>query len=250
MSLREHYEQLADHEIGGFVTDRVRRAAALFDRHLAERGRLLDVGCGVGTVAEYLKTTLGIREVYGVDIGQACVDAALTRGVSAHQCDLDSESLPFEDAHFDAVFAGELIEHLVKPDHLLQEARRTLTSDGILVITTPNLASWLNRLVLLCGWQPFETGTSIYHEVGRPRLLRLGEGGGMAGHLRLYTLRALKELVQAHGFEILDIAACPARERERKSWSWLYSPFFLFDRAMTLRSSLAHRLIIAARPRR
>jgi len=250
LSLREHYEQLADRGIGGFVTSRVRRAAALFEKHLAGRRRLLDVGCGVGEVAAYLKTTLGIREVYGVDIGQSCVEAAATRGVSAHQCDLDSASLPFGDGHFDAVFAGEVIEHLVKPDHLLQEVRRTLASDGILVITTPNLASWLNRLLLLFGWQPFETGTSILYEVGRPGLLKLGEGGGMAGHLRLYTAGALQDLLRAHGFNVLETAACPAREGERKPWPWPYAPLFLFDEAMTVRPSLGHRLVIAARPRR
>lgn len=250
MSLREHYEELAGCEIGGFVTNRVRKATNLFEKHLSGRRRLLDVGCGVGAVATYLKTTLRIHEIYGVDIGQASVDAALERGVSAVRCDLDSEGLPFDDSYFDAVFAGEVIEHLVSPDHLLQETRRTLTDDGVVVITTPNLASWLNRILLLCGWQPFETGTSIYHEVGRPRFLRLGEGGGMAGHLRLYTMRALRELLQAHGFQILGVAACPAKEGERKSWPWVYTPLFLLDGALTIRPSLGHRMVIAAGPKR
>src|SRR3990172_1967521 len=78
-------------------------SAAVFEKHLTGRRRLLDVGCGVGEVAAYLKTTLGIREVCGVDIGQSCVEAAATRGVSAYQCDLDSASLPFGDGHFDEI---------------------------------------------------------------------------------------------------------------------------------------------------
>ena len=250
MSLRECYEQLAAREIGGFVTRRVRKASGFFEKHLAGRRRLLDVGCGVGAVAAYLKTALDVREVYGVDVSQACVDASRERGVSAVRCDLDSESLPFEDGNFDAVFAGEVIEHLVNPDHFLQEVQRALADGGVLVITTPNLSSWLNRVLLLCGWQPFETGTSILYEVGRPRFLRLGEGGGMGGHLRLYTLRALTELLQAHAFEVLDVAACPGREEERKSWPRLYAPWFLLDQALSRRPSLGHRLVIAATPKR
>jgi methionine biosynthesis protein MetW len=249
VSLREHYEGLASREIGGFVTNRVRKAAGLFQKHLPARRRLLDVGCGVGGVAAYLKTALAIEEICGVDIGQQAVRAAVQRGVAAVQCDLDSESLPFEGGYFDAIFAGEVIEHLVNPDHFLQEIRRTLTADGVVVITTPNLASWLNRIVLLCGWQPFETGTSLYHEVGRPRFLRLGDGGGMAGHLRLYTQKALKELLQAHGFEILETTACPAKEGERRAWPWAYAPWFLLDQALTMRPSLGHRMVIAARPK-
>ncbi|MDO8616016.1 MAG: hypothetical protein Q7T33_09835 [Dehalococcoidia bacterium] len=108
MSLREHYEQLASREIGGYVTNRVHKAAGLFQKHLPGRRRLLDA---------------------------------------------------------------------------------------------PNLASW-------------------------------------------------PELLQAHGFDILETTACPAKEGERRTWSWAYTPWFLLDHALTVRPSLGHRMVIAARPKR
>lgn len=61
---------------------------------------------------------------------------------------------------------------------------------------------------------------------------------------------AALDLLRAHGFNVLETAACPAREGERKPWPWPYAPLFLFDEAMTVRPSLGHRLVIAARPRR
>lgn len=234
--------------MGSFVHDRIRRAAAFFQRHLVSRQRLLDIGCGAGTPTMFLKEVLSVQEVHAVDMAEASVAAARAKGVSAFVCNLDGERLPFDDHFFDAIFAGEVIEHVVNPDHLLQEVRRTLTKDGLFVLTTPNLASWSNRILLLFGWQPFETGTSLQYEVGRPSFLRLG--GGMGEHLHLYTLRALRELLIAHGFEIVGVAQCSGRETERKRrWRWFHVPWLLLDNVMIFVPSLGHRIVLAAKPK-
>ena len=241
---------LNDSELmGRFVHERHRKAAALFRRHLPSQRRLLDIGCGTGVPATYMKSALGFAEIYGVDIDKAAIEAAKSRGIKAFRCNLDQEDLPFEQGYFDAIFAGEIIEHLVNPDRLLQEAHRTLAADGMLVVTTPNLASWFNRLLLLFGWQPYETGTSFYYEVGRPNFLRLGSG--MGAHLHLYTLRGLRELIVAHKFEIVEVVQASAREKEREiganRWRWLHQIGFLVDRMMILAPGMGHRLVVAAR---
>jgi len=56
------------------------------------------------------------------------------------------EKFPFSDNYFDTVFAGEIIEHLYNPDHLLAETYRVLKPKGIFVLTPPNLASIHNRI--------------------------------------------------------------------------------------------------------
>jgi hypothetical protein len=68
------------------------------------------------------------------------------------------------------------------------------------VISTPNLASWRNRLVLLLGWQPFGTEVSTSLRVGNPR----ASSGPLAGHIRVFTPRALQELVRAYGLAVVQ----------------------------------------------
>ena len=248
MNLRAYYERREgeawQQRPGTYISKRIRNAALLFQEHLVSPRRLLDVGCGAGIATAYFKHALNIQETFGVDIAETNIQCAREQGITALLCDLNSEPLPFEDGFFDAIFAGEIIEHLIDPDHLLQEVHRTLTENGVLVLSTPNLASWYNRIALLLGWQPFDSGTSFYHDVGRPGFLRFDEGG--TEHLRLYTLRALKELMLISGFKIVDVAATPAKESERRIGLSIRIAVAL-DRMMTFKPSLGARLIVAAK---
>ncbi len=246
MNLRNYYEGLAGQpQSEARMPPRVLKAAGLFQRHLKTRARLLDIGCGSGTITAFLGQSLGIREVYGIDIAGPNVESALAQGVKACRIDCNQEELPFKEKYFDAVFAGEVIEHVLDPDRLLGEIHRTLVRGGVLVLTTPNLGSWFNRLALLLGWQPLGSGTSFYHDVGRPRFLAYGGEDGGSEHLRLYTLRALKGLLQVNGFSVLGAATAPVQESNRKI-AWFYQPMLAMDRVMCFSPSLAARIVIAA----
>lgn len=247
MNLRDYYEGLAGKsESGAAPPPRILKAAALFQAHLVTRARLLDIGCGSGVFTAFLRQSLGIGEVYGIDIADKNVESAQALGVAACRIDCNQDDLPFEDEYFDAVFAGEVIEHVLDPDRLLREIRRTLAVGGVLVLSSPNLGSWFNRLSLLLGWQPLGAGTSFYHDVGRPHFLRFGGGDGGTEHLRLYTLRALVELLQVSGFRVMRTATAPEKETNRKI-AWFYLPVLAIDRAMCFAPSLAARLLVAAR---
>jgi hypothetical protein len=68
------------------------------------------------------------------------------------------------------------------------------------VITTPNLAAWYNRIVLLFGFQPFWTDASLrYANVGKLKSFGSGDGG----HIRVFTYRALKNFLELHNFTIV-----------------------------------------------
>ena len=156
--------------------------------------RLLDIGCGDGSFSAVLANFSD--RVYGVDIAKKAVDLARKKGIKAHVTDVDTEKLPFKKDFFEIIFCGEIIEHLFDPDHLLDEMYRVLKPKGILIITTPNLSSWLNRLALLFGYQPYLTEVSLKHNVGKFRV----KDKRISGHIRVFTLRALKDLVKIHGF--------------------------------------------------
>ena len=113
---------------------------ALRRRFLLERvqagERVLDVGCGEGQFAAELAKA-GAR-VVGVDVAQEPLRRARERDP---QLDLrltaPGRAWELEDASFDAVWAGEVIEHVADTAAWLSEIRRVLRSGGSLLLSTP-----------------------------------------------------------------------------------------------------------------
>jgi SAM-dependent methyltransferase len=114
----------------------LRKLEALFLRHVPAGARVLDAGCGRSLFTE-------IRPRWPFTIVAADVEHDLLRERKAEFGDVrwvvaGALPLPFADGTFDAVFAGELIEHLVDPAQGLSEFRRVLRPGGRLILTTPN----------------------------------------------------------------------------------------------------------------
>jgi 2-polyprenyl-3-methyl-5-hydroxy-6-metoxy-1,4-benzoquinol methylase len=166
---------------------------------------------------------------------------AKEKGIKACQLDIDEEKFPFEDESFDIIYCGEIIEHLFNPDRLLEEIRRTLKPGGRCIITTPNLAGWSNRLALLLGYQPFATSVSPEHE-GAGKLMLKGDEGQW-GHIRVFTIRALKELLKIHSFKIIQTAGCPVSINTSSS-GLLVGGIKDFDKVISIFPSLASRVIV------
>ena len=134
---------------------------------------------------------------------------------------------------------AEVIEHLYNPDHALSEAYRVLRADGYLLLTTPNLAWWINRLMLLIGYQPYLTNVSLKYDV--EKFLRNPLETGCTGqHIRMFTLRSLKQLLEIMGFRIIDIKG--------DTLDLLPKPMKLVDKFIaSLRPSLAADIVILLR---
>lgn len=162
------------------------------------RKRILDIGCGDGSFIVMLKKYC---EVFGVDISWTAIKIAKGAGVDGYTVDVSCEKLPFGDGYFDIVYMGDVIEHLVNPDFAINEVARVIKSNGFLVLSTPNLASWLNRVLLLLGMQPLFSEVSTIRNFGR-----LGRSGSFpVGHLRLFTYKTLKEFLTYYHFEIVSV---------------------------------------------
>jgi len=206
---------------------------------LARRGGarvLLDVGCGDGTTAEVLRACLateGSRPfIAGVDWSSVAATAAGRRGFAVVRGTADDGRLPFRSESVDVVVVSEMIEHVVDTDAVLEEARRVLVPGGALVLSTPNLAAWYNRALLAVGVQPVFSEVSLRGIYGRP-------GREVVGHLRLFTRRALSELLAASGFEEVGIVGAPYHDVPR--------PFRPLDRLLCRTPGLASILVAAAR---
>lgn len=202
---------------------------------------MLDLGCGDGTISVMLKESLSAKEVYGVEIAPDAVYSAQQKGVKVFEADLDNGGLPFLEAFFDVVYCGEVIEHVFNPAHLLAEVYTVLKPNGVCVLTTPNLAGWSNRLALLFGYQPFPMAASPQFESAGKLMLKDSEGQG--GHIRVLTLRALKDLVQNQGFEIKQVIGCPITVKSNINGLILKSVTSI-DQIMSHFPSYASRIIL------
>jgi len=151
---------------------------------LGRVGRVLDVGCLDGTIGTLLLNEG--NEVYGIDASEPAIAQALARGVKARLGNVE-ERFPFDDALFDGVFAGEIIEHIFDIDKMLSEIGRVLKPAGVFVLTTPNLAAFGRRLLLLLNQNPH---------------IEISFTDGAAGHIRYFIRQTLFDILGKHGFTV------------------------------------------------
>jgi SAM-dependent methyltransferase len=98
-----------------------------------EPKRVLDVGCGLGGLAERFANELG-ADVKAIDISSRMVELTRARGIDAQVADV--EELPFADGEFDCVFAGWVLYHAPAVDEALAECARVLRPGGCLVASS------------------------------------------------------------------------------------------------------------------
>jgi len=101
------------------------------------KGRVLDVGCGAGSVAKAVKHGRPDLEVFGCDLSQSAVDVAraATGGVDFQLA--TAERLPFDDGAFDFVWIFDVLEHVDAPELVLREVARVLKPGGRFHIVLP-----------------------------------------------------------------------------------------------------------------
>jgi glycosyltransferase involved in cell wall biosynthesis len=147
-------------------------------------GRMLDLGCSGGLLAERARA-LGHR-VVGVDV----LELPQARGRFDHfiQANLD-HGLPDEVAAagpYDIVLAGDVLEHVREPGLLLEQVRNVLLPRGALIVSVPNFGHWYVRARALLG---------IFDYDQRGLLDRT--------HVRFFTRRSIERELRKAGFTIV-----------------------------------------------
>ncbi|MDQ5819822.1 MAG: class I SAM-dependent methyltransferase [Actinomycetota bacterium] len=121
--------------------------------------RVLDVGCRYGALTRAYAEG---NDVVGVDVDrEALEEAARELAIETHWANVD-DGLAFEDASFDVVVAGELLEHIRDPERLVAEARRVLRPGGTFVASVPNAYRLKNRVRFMLGRNPEENPTHLH----------------------------------------------------------------------------------------
>ena len=195
--------------------------------------RILDLGASRG---QFLARFEGADTV-GTEIDPSEIEHLHRRGVEVVEAYLEpaAPKLPFEDASFDVVLAGEIIEHMVDTQGLLSEVARVLRPGGSLALSTPNVLWWKHRLAVLRGRYPDVLDYRLRY-------------GRDYGHVRAFTPQLIRELLDDAGFR--DVRVVGKRIGSVSMMTRLPRPLALaFDRLADARPQLAdHILAYARRP--
>ena len=157
--------------------------------HVEPGDVVLDVGCGEGAFAD---------AIAGLDATPVCVEVAdeplrRLRARFPHLTDarraIAGEPLPVADAEVDAIWAGEVIEHVVDVGAFASELRRVLRPGGPLILTTPDH----NRALLA----RFAANPHLFEEHFSP----------YADHLRFFTARSLTMVLEDAGFASVEVVS-------------------------------------------
>jgi SAM-dependent methyltransferase len=177
----QHHRERRDEGDFVFVPERIPR----FQRAIGYGKRVLDLGCRSGALTRHF---LEGNEVVGVDVDRAALAKAAELGIETVEANVE-EPLPFPDASFDAVVAGELFEHLRFPDTVVSEVQRVLRPGAVLVGSVPNAFRIQSRLRFLRGRPPEADPT----------------------HLRMFSPASLRELLAR--FEAVELEFVGGRYR-------------------------------------
>jgi len=116
----------------------------IFETRIKAGERVLDVGCGNSLFTEIAPEWP--FKLYCCDLGEPVIRQRRSLFPQHDWLVSDVVHLPFRQGIFDALFAGEIIEHMPSVSHTLREWNRVLVPGGTLVLTTPNRRRLRNRI--------------------------------------------------------------------------------------------------------
>lgn len=129
---------------------KLRHDFELIAHWIPQAARVLDLGCGDGSLLSHLHKTRGARG-YGVEIDGASVNAAIANGISVLQFDLESGLATFADHHFDCVILSLTLQAMKRTEEVMKEMVRVGREA---IVTLPNFGYWRHRVDLLKGHMP------------------------------------------------------------------------------------------------
>lgn len=147
---------------------------------------VLDVGCNNGLLGrEIIK--LSQASIDGIDINEEALKEAGESYRKVFRRDLYKSKFEIEAENYDYIIFSDILEHLPRPDLVLQDARKYLKDDGKIIVSLPNVARFEIRIELLLGNFDYKPGI-------------LSED-----HLRFFTKKSAAEMIRKCGYKVENI---------------------------------------------
>jgi len=178
---KKHYNKNINYEVS---FSRKRRIFKLLDD--VKDKKILDIGCASGYLGVEFKK-MGASEVNGIDISTNQIKEAKKVLDNVFSLDIQEDRIPFNNGYFDIIIFAEVVEHLLYPEKAIEEIKRVLKKDGIVIITTPNFLVFSNRIKMFFGKFDY-TDTGIFDR----------------GHVHFFSYKSLLKFVKKGGFEIIE----------------------------------------------
>jgi len=157
---------------------------------ISDKSVCLDVGCWTGNLGKALIVEKHCV-VDGVDVRADVLKKAEKNGYrKTYLINFNNEEINFEQLNqkYDVIICADILEHLINPEIVLKNLIKMISPNGKIIISLPNVAFLLNRILLLLGkWEYREFGTLD------------------KTHLRFYTISSLARMVESVGLEIESI---------------------------------------------
>ena len=153
---------------------------------IAPQSQVLDVGCGDGSLLEYLKTAKQAH-VYGVELADDKVLACAQKDLNVIQQNLEGGLALFEDNSFDTVILSQTLQTIHQTARILSEIARVGKE---CIVSFPNFGHWSHRAAVMSGRMPVSKSLP-YQWYDTP-------------NVRVLTIADFEALAPAVGLELLD----------------------------------------------
>jgi len=175
-------------ESGSFAAPTSRPDFAYIARWVKPRARVLDLGCGDGSLLRFLKEARDAQG-YGVEIDFESLLACVKNGVSVVQNDLETGLSMFESSSFDCVILSQTLQAMKHTEEIVREMLR-VGREGI--VSFPNFGYWRHRIQVLGGHMPVSGGLP-YQWYDTP-------------NVHLCTIADFDRFCASHGVRVLERA--------------------------------------------
>lgn len=171
----------------GHVTARESDSRFRLAQLAGDRSVIVDVGCAVGYIGEYLRRTPPKRWLAGIELDERAIKLARPHYDQLIAGSIEDQKVWDQlERDAEAMIFGDVLEHTADPVRVLHMAAEHLGDDGIVIISMPNIAHFRVRLRLLAGRFDYE------------------EWGIMdRTHLRFFTLASARKMLRSSGFQVL-----------------------------------------------
>jgi methionine biosynthesis protein MetW len=129
------------------IDNKFRQDFAIIASWVGFGSKVLDLGCGDGTLLQFLRASLEVKG-YGVEKDDANWLACLQNGTNVIQMDLEAGLSGFEDQSFDTVILSQTLQAMHNTEEIVQEMLRVGRE---VIVTFPNFGYWRNRLQIARG---------------------------------------------------------------------------------------------------